>query len=297
MAKPENPQTSTENIKIAFFLNLAFTLLEIVGGILTNSLAILSDALHDLGDSFSLGLSWYLDKFSLRDRDERFTYGYRRFSLLAALINTIVLIIGSIFIISEAIPRLINPEHSHAPGMVGFAIAGILVNGLAVLRLRGGKTMNIRVVTLHLLEDVLGWTAVLIVGIVLLFKDIHILDPLLSIMITGYVLFNVIRNLKKTLSLFLQGVPENITMSNIENQILEIPKVHSTHHMHVWSLDGVHHVLSTHVVISQDASKQDVIEIKKRIRNITDNLNMEHSTVEFEYQDEDCRMDQQKERI
>lgn len=154
----QHDKKNTGNIRIAFFLNLCFTILEIIGGLWTNSIAILSDALHDLGDSFSLGLAWFLNKYSHRKADEKFSYGYRRFSLLAALINTIVLIIGSVFILSEAIPRLYNPQHSNAQGMVLFAIVGILINGIAVLKLKGGNSINIRVVMWHLLEDVLGWT-------------------------------------------------------------------------------------------------------------------------------------------
>ncbi|MDX1600202.1 MAG: cation diffusion facilitator family transporter, partial [Anaerolineales bacterium] len=151
-------------LRTAFFLNLAFTLLEIVVGLFTNSVAILSDAVHDLGDSLSLGLSWYLEGYANRAGDRRYSYGYRRFSLLGALVSTIVLIAGSLLILSEAIPRLLNPEPTNALGMAAFAIVGVAANGAAVLRLRGQRSMNARVVTWHLLEDVLGWVAVLIVG-------------------------------------------------------------------------------------------------------------------------------------
>ena len=178
---------SSGNIKTAFFLNFGFTILEIIGGILTNSIAILSDALHDLGDSISLGIAWYLDNFSKKDSTSRYSYGYRRFSLLGALINSLVLIGGSLFILSEAIPRILNPEEAHAPGMIAFAILGVIVNGAAVLKLKDDKSMNAKVVAWHLMEDVLGWVAVLIVGITLLFVNLPVLDPILSILITLYV--------------------------------------------------------------------------------------------------------------
>ncbi len=286
----ETQNNSTRNIKIAFFLNIAFTIFELIGGLLTNSLAILSDALHDLGDSFSLGLSWYLDKISQKERTKRFSYGYRRFSLLAALINTIVLIIGSIIILSEAVPRILSPEHSDATGMLFFAIAGIVVNGVAVLRLRGGKSMNTQVVAWHLLEDVLGWAAVLVVSIILLFKDIHVLDPILSILITLYVLYNIIKKLKTTLSLFLQAVPESMDLEEIQDSLLNIAGVVSAHHTHVWSLDGEHHVITTHLVVKKDTDKKAVMHIKEQVRKITENMHFYHSTVEIEYEDEDCRM-------
>ncbi|MEJ2447304.1 MAG: cation diffusion facilitator family transporter, partial [Anaerolineales bacterium] len=176
----DHTHTHTENIRVAFFLNLGFTLFEVIGGLYTNSLAILSDALHDLGDSFSLGMAWYLERHSHKESDVKYSYGYRRFSLLAALINTIVLIAGSIYILSEAIPRLLHPEHSNAGGMVVLAVVGIAVNGFAALRVRSEGSLNAQVISWHLLEVVLGWAAVLIVSISLLITDIHILDPILN---------------------------------------------------------------------------------------------------------------------
>jgi len=290
MSHAGHSHSSTENIRVAFFLNLLFTLLEIVGGIWTNSLAILSDAVHDLGDSLALGLAWYLDNFSKRSNDRRFSYGYRRFSLLSALINTLVLVGGSIIILSKAIPRLLAPEPANAPGMALFAVFGIVVNGAAVLRLRGEQSMNARVVAWHLLEDVLGWVAVLIVSIVLLAADLYVLDPLLSILITAYVLFNTLRNLWKTAGLFMQAVPENMDLEQIDAALCAIPEVLSTHHTHVWSLDGEHHVLTTHVVVQEDTSKDDLVCIRRSIQDVLRKLQLSHSTVEIEFGDDDCGM-------
>lgn len=278
------------NIKVAFFLNLGFTILEIFGGILTNSVAILSDALHDLGDSISLGMAWYLENFSKKKSTFKYSYGYRRFSLLGALISSLVLIIGSLFILSEAIPRIINPEYANAPGMIAFAIIGILVNGAAVLKLKGDQSMNARVVAWHLLEDVLGWVAVLIVGITLIFFNVPVLDPILCILITLYVLYNVIGNLKKTLELFLQASPESINIEEIEKKLLAIENVKSTHHTHLWSLDGEHHVLTTHLVIDEDTSKNDLIVTKLRCKKLFEEHRFEHVTVEIEFENEACRM-------
>jgi cobalt-zinc-cadmium efflux system protein len=280
---------NASNIRVAFFLNLGFTVFEIVGGIYTNSLAILSDALHDLGDSFSLGMSWYLEKHSHKESDARYSYGYRRFSLLAALINTVILIVGSLFILSEAIPRLLNPEHSNATGMAILAVVGIAVNGLAVLRVRRGHSLNAQVVAWHLFEDVLGWIAVLIVSISLMFTDIHILDPLLSILISLYVLYNVVRSLRRTMALFLQAVPEAVDLPDVEHALLAIPQVQSVHHTHVWSLDGEHHVLTTHLVVDPEATKDDMIRIKQAAAGIAAGMSLEHATIELEFE-EDCSM-------
>jgi len=285
-----HPHDTVGDIKVAFFLNLVFTIIEIIGGFYTNSLAILSDAVHDLGDSISLGLAWYMERLAAKDGDHNYSYGYKRFSLLGALITTIVLIVGGIFVLSEAIPRLIHPEHSNAQGMVLFAIVGVAVNGYAALRLRGGESLNAQVVAWHLLEDVLGWIAVLIVSIILLIWDIHVLDPILSILITLYVLYNVIGNLKKTLALFLQSVPESLELSTIEKRLQAIDNVESTHHTHVWSLDGMHHVLTTHVVVDDETSKEQMLCVKEDIRQLIKEFDLSHVTVEIEFGEANCIM-------
>ncbi len=286
----DHSNDSTGDLRLAFFLNLSFTIIEIAGGIWTNSLAILSDAIHDLGDSLSLGMAWYLETYAQKDKDKKYSYGYRRYSLLSALINTVVLIVGSVFILSRAVTRLFNPEPVDAKGMILFAVLGIIVNGLAMLRLRGGKSLNAQVVAWHLIEDVLGWVAVLIMSIVLLFTDLYILDPIFSILITSFVLYNVIKNLRKTLALFLQAVPENMDLEMIENRLLAIDNVCSSHHTHIWSMDGEHHVLTTHLVVEEDTSQDEVLCIKEDINQLSNEMDFLHTTVEIEYGEEKCSM-------
>ncbi|MCB2206441.1 cation diffusion facilitator family transporter [bacterium] len=283
---------SSGAIGFAFFLNLFFAVAEIFGGLWTNSLAILSDALHDLGDSLILGLSWFLERYSGKGRTLRYSYGYRRFSLLGALLNAVVLIAGSVFIIVEALPRLANPENPNAQGMMWFAIGGVLLNGIAMLRLRSkGKSMNARVVAWHLLEDVLGWIAVLIVSIVMQYWDVPILDPILSLMIASYILYyNVFVNFNKTIKLFLQAVPDEIDTTTMEKAILSVPHVQSVHHMHVWSLDGERHVLSAHVVVDAGISLDESLQIKMEVKRIILRNDIEHLTIEIEFEDEQCVM-------
>ncbi len=279
-----------DNLKLAFFLNFGFAIAEIIGGIYTNSIAIMADALHDLGDSASLALSWRLEKLSKKGGDEKYSYGYKRFSLLSALVGAFILIAGSIIVITEAVKRLQNPQLTDARGMLVFAIFGIVINGFAAYRAGKGKNMNSRMIYWHLLEDAMGWVAVLIVSLVLLVKDIYILDPILSLLVSGFVLFNVAMNIKKTINLFLQGVPESIQISEIEAEILKMEKVKDMHHTHIWSLDGEHHVLTTHIVLCLDSKKEDIRRIKDRIRKFTELYNLAHTTVEFEYFDDDCSM-------
>ncbi|MBN2602437.1 MAG: cation transporter [Candidatus Marinimicrobia bacterium] len=288
--RPHPQLNETRIIGIAFFLNLFFTILEIIGGFFTNSIAILSDALHDFGDSLALGLSYLLQKLSNKGSNQKYSYGYRRYSILAAVINSIILLTGSVFIIRAAIPRLIHPIKPHAEGMILFAILGILVNGAAVLQLRKGQAMNIRVVSLHLIEDVLGWFAVLIVSVVLLFTDLYILDPILSIIISVYIVYHVIANFKISINVFLQVVPNEVNTAALEEKFKKIERVRSVHHTHVWTLDGVNHVLTTHVVVDQDISQAEAIAIKSELKHIAYDMHCEHVTLEIEYSDEDCSM-------
>ena len=281
---------SVGDIRLAFFLNLGFTIFEIAGALWTNSLAILSDAVHDLGDSISLGLAWYLERYAGREGDWRFSYGYRRFSLLGALINATILVGGSLFVIVNAIPRLLSPEPTNAAGMVLFAIVGVLVNGLAALRLRRNRSMNARVVAWHLLEDVLGWIAVLVVAIVLLFIDLYILDPLLSLLIATFILYNGAKNLWETLTIFLQATPRGFELDEIESQLASVDGVCSIHHTHLWSLDGEKHVLSTHLVVEKTVSKTELQRIKSDARHALRPFALGHITIEIENGEGDCTM-------
>lgn len=281
---------SGKNLKTAFFLNLAFTILELFGGWYVNSVAIVSDAVHDLGDSLSLGTSWYLDRLSKKKATETYSFGYRRFSLLGALINAIVLIIGSVFVIREAILRLQNPEMSDAKGMFYFAIVGVAVNGFAAWKLSQGKTLNEKVISWHLLEDVLGWVAVLITSIILIFYPNSYLDPALSLLISVYILWNVIQRLRQTVFLFLQGQPTDVDKAAIEKEILAIEKVQSTHHTHIWSLDGEHHVFTSHVKLQPIISLEELLRVKNELKQIMKNYPFEHYTIETEIDGESCEL-------
>ncbi|MEQ8303063.1 MAG: cation diffusion facilitator family transporter [Cyclobacteriaceae bacterium] len=280
----------TGNLKVAFFLNLAFTMVEIVGGLYTNSLAILSDALHDLGDSLSLGLSWYFQKLSKKGRTSSFSYGYKRFSLLGAVVNSIVLVVGSIIILSKAIPQLFNPSQANAEGMMYLAILGIVVNGAAVLKLRKGESLNEKVITLHLLEDVLGWVAVLIGSIIMMYWDAPFIDPLLSIMISLFILYNVYRNLRKSLLIILQGIPSEVSMEDIQEKLKAIKAIIGVHDCHVWSMDGNYNVLTVHLVLDKNYQLSEQVALKTRVKEILKDESISHITIEFESQEEGCEM-------
>ncbi len=275
-------------IGVAFWLNLAFALLEVVGGLWTNSVAVLSDALHDFGDSIALGLTWHFARVSVRKGDETFTFGYRRFSLLGALVMSFVLFAGGLVVLFEAIPRLLSPEVSNARGMIYLAIAGIAINGIAALRTHGGRSLSERVVTWHFVEDVLGWLSVLVAGVVLSFTDIRILDPVLSILITLYVLWNVGRRLKETLVILLQGTPRDVSVGRVEDVIRAVPSVCDVHHTHIWTQDGERHVLTAHVVAEGGTTLEETDDLRQRIRESLRPLGILHATIEVEHESDGC---------
>lgn len=278
--------SDTKNLATAFFLNLIFTIIEIIGGLWTNSVAILADAIHDLGDSLSLGLAWYLQNVSKKDPSSSFTYGYRRFSLLGAILTALILIIGGLIVIYESVPRLIQMEETNAGGMIGLAILGILVNGLAVWRTRSGKSMNEQMVSWHLLEDVLGWVAVLIGALIMFFFDAPFIDPILSIGITLWVMYNVVHQLIKAVKIVLQAAPDDIDQVEIRTALLDLRGVDAVHHLHLWSLDGLKVIMSVHVQTSMRGDLTSLQSLKADIRARLHSFGIDHVTIEMEAEGE-----------
>lgn len=275
-----------KNIKAAFLLNLSFTVIEIIGGLWTNSMAILSDAVHDLGDAISLGSAWYLERYADKKPDEKYSFGYARFSLLSALLNSLILVGGSVLVLVRSIPRILNPQEVHPEGMLVFAILGILINGAAVLKMRSGTSLNEKAVSWHLLEDVLGWAVILVGSIILLFFDVPVIDPLLSVFITLYVLFNVVRNIKQILHILMQGVPEKFSIVEIEKELESNTDAVLVHHTHLWSLEGEKILLSTHVVVPEKMENKDIMKLKESVRSLLYKKGIEHITIEIEYTEE-----------
>jgi cobalt-zinc-cadmium efflux system protein len=270
------------NIRVAFWLNTGFAILELIGGFYTNSVAILSDALHDLGDSLSLGTAWYFERKSKQKRDAIYTYGYQRFSLVGAFINSIILIVGSVLILKEAFGRLFAPEHPDTTGMMIFAVFGILVNGAAMLRLKRGESINEKVISLHFLEDVLGWAAVLIGSIVMKYFDAPIIDPLLSVLIAIIILVNVYRNMRGAFQIILQGVPHAVSEEKVKDAFKNFAEIDSTHDLHIWTMDGQYNILTTHAVLKRPMEPQALEMVKSKVKDELKKINIHHVTIEFE---------------
>jgi cobalt-zinc-cadmium efflux system protein len=271
-----------KRVRIAAFLNVAFTVLEIVGGFWTNSLAILSDALHDFGDSVALLVSWLFERGAKKSPDTSRTFGYQRLSLFSALFSASVLIGGAIIVLFQAIPRLFNPQIVNAFGMVGIAIVGIIFNGAGFLLLKKGESLNEKVLSWHLLEDVLGWVGILVGGIIIYFWDFYILDPILTIGLTVFILYNVTKNLKEAINILLQGVPKHINLEAVKHDITTIKGVIGIHDIHIWSLEGETDVFTAHVVLDNETLKKQPDQTKKAIKEILEKHHIEHSTIELE---------------
>ena len=274
---------SEKNILLAFILNIGFSIFEFVGGTITNSVAIISDSVHDMGDSFSLGISYFLEKKSKKKPDEKYTYGYARYSVLGSIITTLILIIGSILVVYNAYQRIINPVSIDYNGMIIFAIFGVIVNLLAVYFTRKGESLNQKSVNLHMLEDVLGWIVVLIGAIVMKFTKISVIDPILSIIVAIYIFIHALKNLNSSLNIIFEKIPDNISIVQVKEELLKNKDIIDAHHIHIWSIEGYNNYATMHIVTDSDS-----IKVKNLVRDILKKYQISHVTIEIEGKDEKC---------
>ncbi len=282
-----NHHTESQWITLAFWLNLGFSIVEIVGWLLTNSTAIIADAFHDFGDAMAIGLAVLLEKFSRKKRDNHFTYGYRRFSLLAALIMSVILLVGAVLMSIEAIQSFFEPKTVNSLGMFLLAIFGIVVNGIAFLRIKSAgwhshdgheHSNNGRAVMLHLLEDVLGWVAVLVGSTIMYFTGRYWIDGVLVLGIAVFIVYNATNNLLDTMKILLQSAPENVSVDEIKKELLALTDIEDVHDMHVWSMDGEYTVASMHIVMKKNLTKEqhnDILAVLKK-------NHIDHPTIQFE---------------
>ena len=271
------------NILIAFILNLSFAIFEFIGGIITGSVAIASDAVHDIGDAASIGVSYFLEKKSKKQPDDIYTYGYARYSVIGTLITTFILLFGSLAVSYNAIIRIFNPVTVNYDGMIVFALIGVAVNFVAAWFTKEGNSLNQKAVNLHMLEDVLGWAVVLIGAIVMRFTNIGILDSIMSIGVAVFIFINATKNLTEVYKLFVERIPNGIKIEEIKEHLLEIDGVLDVHHIHIWSLDGYNNYATMHIVTDADGH-----EIKDNIRSELKEHNIGHVTLELETSKEHC---------
>jgi cobalt-zinc-cadmium efflux system protein len=257
----ETKHKANKQLSLAFFLNLLFAIVELIGGILTNSTAIIADAFHDFMDAVAIGIAVYMDKYSQKPASEKFTYGYRRFSLLSAIIMSAILLIGAVFMLYNGLTFINETKEVNSVGMFALAVLGIAVNGFAFLKIKKGDShahhhhnhapdANSKAIILHLLEDVLGWVAVLIGAVVMYFTNWFWIDNLLTIFIAFFISYNALKNLSSTFRILLQAVPPNIVVKEIKTSLENIPHVVTVEQLHIWSLDGNKIIASVIITIS-----------------------------------------------
>ena len=271
------------NILIAFILNLSFSIFEFIGGVFTGSVAIASDAIHDIGDAASIGISYFLEKKSKKQPDENYTYGYARYSIIGGFISMLILLVASVVMIYNAINRIIDPAEINYKGMIVFAVVGVIVNFCAAFFTREGDSLNQKAVNLHMLEDVLGWVIVLVGAVVMRFTDFYIIDPIMSIGVSLFIFINAIRNLKYVADLFLEKTPHSIDVTEIKEHIRGIDGIIDVHHIHVWSLDMHNNIATMHIVTDGESHK-----IKDTIREELREHGVGHVTIEIETSLELC---------
>ncbi|HAQ56183.1 MAG TPA: cation transporter [Acholeplasmatales bacterium] len=275
-------------LALPFFLNLFFTVFEILGGFYTGSVAILADAVHDLGDSIAIGLAWLLDVKARQKPDAAYTYGYGRYALLGGMIASLILVAGAAGVIAKAVPRLLNPTPVDATGMIVLAVIGVIVNGAAALNASKGTSLNEKAVGLHLFEDVFGWIAVLFGAIAMKLWNIPILDALLSLLFTVYILFHVFKNLRALLSVFLERSPRGFHPETITLAAVDGKDVLSVHHVHLWTVDGTNPLATLHAVVRSDAGATELERIRLDIHERLEAAGVRHATIEIELGDGLC---------
>lgn len=306
MSHQHTAPTPKSSLTFTFWLNLLFSIVEFVGGIFTNSTAIMADAFHDFMDAIAIGIAVLLERFSKRKRTAKFSYGYKRFSLLSALGLSLFLLAGSLAMLYSAVQSFIQPHTVNSLGMLWLAILGILVNGFAFLRLKQSDSQNDhqhvhshshthnidynkQAILWHLLEDVLGWVAVLIGSIVIYFTGWYWLDGCLAIGIAFFIGYNASKNLIQTMKILLQSVPEHIDMEALKIELLEINDVQDIHDLHVWSMDGSYHVASIHVVLAATIVTSES-EVMLAIQQVFEAYHIHHPTIQIETNQQQCNL-------
>ena len=279
---------SSQWIWTAFILNLIFAVIEFVWGTLTNSIAIISDSIHDFWDSLAIWLAYIFEKISSKKANEKYNYWYARYSILWALITVLILVVGSFLIMKNAIERFSEPIEIHSIWMLILAVIWLAINGYAAWKTAKWNGMNEKAITLHLLEDVLWWAAVLIWAILIYFFHRNFIDSILSIWICIFILFNACVLIKWIANIFLEKTPEWISYEKLIKQIKKIEWIQDAHHMHVWTLDWSKNYMTIHALIDKKLKTKDIINLKKDMKKLLKKEWIDHSVIEFEWEDENC---------
>lgn len=276
-----------ENIKIAFLLNLAFSIVEAIGGILTNSISIISDSLHNLGDSITIGINYIFEKKSKKLPNKEYSYGYLRYTMLGSLIASFILLVGSVIIIYNVVPRLIKPLSVNYDAMIIFGIFGLLINLYATIKIIRSKDKDKKINT-HMIEDTVIWLFILTGSICIKMFDLVIIDPILSLLIAVYILYQVYKYMKNIYNIFMEKVPKNVKIDEIKKDIESNENIDNVHHIHIWSMDGVNNYMTAHIHLNKILNDEEIIKTKNDVKNKLKEDKINHITLEVEYFNEKC---------
>ncbi len=276
-----------ENIKIAFLLNLAFSIVEAIGGILTNSISIISDSLHNLGDSITIGINYIFEKKSKKLPNKEYSYGYLRYTMLGSLIASFILLVGSVIIIYNVVPRLIKPLSVNYDAMIIFGIFGLLINLYATIKIMRSKDKDKKINT-HMIEDTVIWLFILTGSICIKVFDLVIIDPILSLLIAVYILYQVYKYMKNIYNIFMEKVPKNVKIDEIKKDIESNENIDNVHHIHIWSMDGVNNYMTAHIHLNKILNEEEIINTKNDVKNKLKEDKINHITLEVEYFNEKC---------
>ena len=264
---------------LAFFLNLTYAIVEFIAGGVFGSSAVLADSVHDLGDAIAIGISAFLESISNREEDSHYTLGYKRFSLLGAMVTAVILMTGSVLVILENIAKIFHPQSVNDEGIFWLGIIAITINVLASLVIRKGQTKNESILSLHFLEDTLGWVTVILMAIVLRFTDWYILDPLLSLVISFFILSKALPRFWSTLKIFLDAVPEGVDIQKIKTDLAELDHVASINQLNLWTMDGLEKNAIVHVCLKE---MEHMETCKESIRIFLKNCGFQNITIEVD---------------
>ena len=264
---------------LAFFLNLSYAIVEFIAGGLFGSSAVLADSVHDMGDAIAIGVSAFLETISNREEDSHYTLGYKRFSLLGAMVTAVILMTGSVLVILGNITKLFHPQPVNDEGILWLGIIAVSINVLASLVVRKGKTKNESILSLHFLEDTLGWVAVILMAIVLRFTDWYILDPLLSLVISIFILSKAIPRFWSTLKIFLDAVPEGVDIKQVKSDLEQLDHVTSINQLNLWTMDGLEKNAIVHVCLKEIEQME---LCKESIRSKLKDCGFQNITIEID---------------
>ena len=271
--------SSKTSIWLAFFLNLSYAIVEFIAGGIFGSSAVLADSVHDLGDAIAIGISALLETISNREEDRQYTLGYKRFSLLGAMLTAVILMIGSVLVILENVTKIVHPQPVNEEGILWLGIIAVAINVLASLVVRKGKTKNESILSLHFLEDTLGWLAVILMAIILRFTDWYILDPLLSLVISIFILSKAIPRFWSALKIFLDAVPEGLDIEQVKNGLERLDNVASLNQLNLWTMDGLEKNAIVHLCLED---WEQMTETKNQVRQLLEERGVQNITIEVD---------------